>query len=474
MKRFWTFLTLLVLASFVLTACAQPAIQATSTPSLPPDTAKTEPSATPPPTATSTATPKPSTMSGPVATAMALQRQVTLSAPTAEVIDPHDYVGIFEQAWRIVNENYLRDNYNGVDWDAVHDEYLPRAQAVTNDEEMDELLSDLIHELGDDHSRYVPKNRMGDEFGVGQSSRGYPSTGIDLHYWPARENQYVYVWYVCSESPAARAGIERGDIVLAINGEPFELTGPGEFDPPAWRVAFGYLDGKPITLTVQSGPDEEPREVKLSLSGVGGCDDWRHELVSESPRIGYIRVPNFEGDADVRILDALRDMEKDAPLDGVIVDVRHNPGGNSDKAMQIFAQGIIGTMGSLREGATRTIYRIRGPVRWNETTPMVVLTDGSSHSAAEYFAIGMQVLGRATIIGENTAGNTEGINSFNLANGTVIRLAVTTILLEDGSSLEGVGVTPDVKVPLGEWGLRQRPYDVQLQAGIDYLIEHMP
>jgi carboxyl-terminal processing protease len=167
-------------------------------------------------------------------------------------------------------------------------------------------------------------------------------------------------------------------------------------------------------------------------------------------------------------MSALRDMEKDAPLDGIIIDVRHNPGGNSDDSAGIFASGIVGTEGPLREGKQRTIYRIRG-TDWNDTTPMVVLTDGSSHSAADYFPAAMKELKRAAIIGANSAGNTEGIISFGLADGTLIRLAVSTLLLNDGTGLEGVGVTPDVAVPLGEWGLKQKPYDVQLQAAIDYL-----
>ena len=69
----------------------------------------------------------------------------------------------------------------------------------------------------------------------------------------------------------------------------------------------------------------------------------------------------------------------------------------------------------------------------------------------------------------NSAGNTEGIVSFGLADGTLIRLAITTLALNDGTLLEGIGVEPDVRVPLGMWGLRQQPYDVQLQTAIDFL-----
>jgi C-terminal processing protease CtpA/Prc len=84
----------------------------------------------------------------------------------------------------------------------------------------------------------------------------------------------------------------------------------------------------------------------------------------------------------------------------------------------------------------------------------------------------MKLSGRATLVGMPTAGNTEGITGFNLADGSIVRLAVMTLQLPDGSTLEGVGVQPDVRVPLGDWGLRQTP-DVQLQAARDAVLEQI-
>jgi len=388
----------------------------------------------------------------------------------AKDVTPDDYVGIFQQAWALVNANYVRDNFNGVDWDAVYDEYLPKAEQVKSSEELHVLLTDLIHELNDDHSRFVPPERMEAEFGVGPSGEPLPWTGIQLWPGPSREDEYFYAWYVCEFSPAASSGIETGDVILAVDGEPLLPGEEGFTRDQVSAVAFG-TGGSSVKLTVQSGPDEEARDVVVGLGGAGGCDDWRYDIVNTSPRIGYIRIPDFAGDAAKNIFDMIQDMESEAALAGLILDVRHNPGGNSDASTAIFTKGIVGTEGPLRADKQRTVYRIRqteGMV-WNETTPVVVLTDGSSHSAADYFPAAMKELGRATIIGMNSAGNTEGINSFGLADGTLIRLAWTTLLLNDGSSIEGIGVEPDIRVPLGMWGLKQKPYDVQLQAAIDFL-----
>jgi len=459
-----------VMVITVLAACGtSPGPAGTGT--LPPPTDTRVPE----PTESSVPTKKPA--SGPVATAMALAGSVTLVPPTAVGgvdpmdIEPDDYVGIFEQAWAIVNANYVRDNFNGVDWNAVHDAYLPRAEQVTSSEELHQLLTELIGELHDGHSRYVPPNRMEAEFGVGQGGDALPWTGIEVWPGPGREDEYFTAWYVCSPSPAASAGIQRGDVILAVDGQPLE-RGPEGFTRDQVRMVYYGTGSDSVTLTIQSGPDEEAHDVDVRLGSAGGCDDWRYEIVSESPRIGYIRVIDFDGDAARNIFDAIRDMEEETSLDGLILDVRHNPGGNSDASAGIFTKGIVGTVGPLRADKQRAIYRIRQvtAMTWNETTPVVVLTDGSSHSAADYFPAAMKELGRATIIGMNSAGNTEGINSFGLADGTLIRLAWMTLLLNDDISLEGVGVAPDVVVPLGMWGLKQQPYDVQLQAAIDILV----
>ena len=472
-KNFFFFVLLMTALALLVSSCGTPA-QPTE-----PEVAPTQnpPTAVPPtatlePIATEESAKGPA-KTGPLATAAALMAQVTIVPPTpiggfdASGLSDDDYVGIVKQAWHIIEANYVRDNFNGADWDAVYDEYVALAENVQSSEELWDLLSDMVQELHDDHSRFVPPNHMEGEFGVGEGGDALPWTGISVWPGPSKEDEYFYAWDVCQYGAAADAGMVRGDVILAVDGEPLVPGEEGFTREQTRAVVFG-TGGDTVTLTVQSGPDEAPRDLTLALGGGGGCMDWITEIVSEDPYIGYIRIPDFEGDAADNIKNAIAEMETDKPLDGLILDVRHNPGGNSDDAAGIFANGIVGTTGSLRKDKQRTSYYIRG-VDWNDTTPLVVLTDGSSHSAADYFPASMKELGRATIIGMNSAGNTEGIVSFGLADGTLIRLAVMTLALNDGTILEGIGVTPDIEVPLGMWGLRQQPYDVQLQAAIDFL-----
>ncbi len=404
-----------------------------------------------------------------MATMEALKKQVTLAPPTPVSgqanISPNDYVAMTDLAWSIVKENYVRGNFNGVDWDAIRETYLEKAKQIHDQEAFWDLMTEMIAELNDQHSRFVPPNRFAVEFDLPTEGSGRPWPGMTV--WPAREDEYLFIWDVCDAGGARDAGLRRGDIILAIEGEKVE-KGPDGFDKSLIRKI--YTGDGAVNLTVLQGPDASPRDVTVTYGGASGCDGWNFGIISQDPYIGYIRVPQYSGNAEANILSMIEQLEKDRPLDGLIYDERHNPGGNADKAIAIFTTGTFGKIGKLRDDATMTIWRIRGPVKWNETTPMVVLIDGASHSAAEYFATAIKQSGRATLVGMPTAGNTEGIVGFNLPDGSLIRLAVQTLVLPDGSTLEGVGVQPDVKVPLGQWGLRQDP-DIQLQKAIQVLME---
>jgi C-terminal peptidase prc len=384
--------------------------------------------------------------------------------------DPNDYTAVLRQAWNIVNDNYVRGNFNGVDWEGVLETYLPSVQAIDNQEDFWDLMQEFMLELGDNHSRFVRPDQFASEFDLPSDQQGLPWTGFQV--WPAKEDEQLFIWYVCALGPAADAGLQRGDAILAVDGQTVSRTEEG-FDSALRRqTMFGDGSSDRVTLTVQRGADRDPEEMTIRLGGAAGCDGWRWGFLNQDPLIGYVRVPDFGGDTNVNILNAIEELEQDQPLDGLIVDVRHNPGGNSDRSIAVFTTGTFGLTGPLREGATQTIYRIRGPVKWNETTPVIVLTDGSSHSAAEYFATAMQQSGRATLMGMPTAGNTEGITGFNLADGSLIRLAVMTLQLPDGSTLENVGVIPDIEVELGQWGLREDP-DLQLQKALEELIRRV-
>lgn len=290
---------------------------------------------------------------------------------------------------------------------------------------------------------------------------------------PGRVPDVLRLWKVCNAGPAAAAGLKTGDHVLAINGEEVVLDDNADPSDLAVRVMFGDGDSDRLSLRVLQREGQQPREVTFRLGGAAGCDGWQTGIIVETPRIGYIRVPSFGLGADTVLLDTIGELEASGELEGLILDIRHNPGGLDNvvnNAISFFTEGQFGTLGPLKDGRTRTIFSVRGPVEWSATIPLAVITDPSSHSAADYFAVAMKVSGRGTLIGMPTAGNTDAWTNFSMPDGSVIGIAISILQLPDGSMVEGVGVQPDVRVPLGDWGLKQEP-DVQLQRAIDFMVD---
>ncbi len=444
----------------------QPVEEPTDQPTM---TASVEPSPAPSDTATPEITPG-ATLPPIRQTVNAMAAMVTVSASdsSSPVIAQEDYPALLEHSCDVVRDNYVRDNFNGVDWDAICAQYREEVLNITDQESFWDLMEAFIAKLSDDHSRFVRPDSFVFEFHLPTNIAGQAWPGLIVR--PAREDQQLMIWNVCDVGQAARAGLRRGDVILAVNGQEVVHDEDGFNLEQLYGAIYGEHDE--IVLDVQRGPGRDPETITVPFGSASGCDGWSYGLVSNSPRIGYIRIYNFAGDSPENILYAIEQMEEVEPLDGLILDVRHNPGGNSDSDIAIFTTGTFGKVGPLREDGTQAIYRIRGPVRWNETTPVALLTDGASHSAAEYFATALQQAGRAILVGMPTAGNTEGISGFSLPDGSLIRLAIMTLELPDGTTLEGIGVIPDIQVPLGDWGLRQVP-DIQLQAAYDALVEQI-
>lgn len=459
-------LTLMMLSIFALTACAGAGSTATLMP------AQGETNLAPPPSSEgpgATATELP--LTGPRATAAALAGQVTLNAPTRGP-ESDDYPGMVRHAWQLIFENYYSDEFNGVDWEAVRDEYVARAEQVNSQQEFWALMEEFVGRLGDQHSNFSTPAEVSSRYGT-LASTGSPWSGIHMWPPPGRVPDVLRLWKVCNGGPAAAAGLMTGDHVLAINGEQVVLDEKADPSELVVRVMFGDGESNSLTLRVLQGEGQQPREVTFRLGGAPGCDGWESEIIVESPRVGYIRVPSFGLGADTVLLDTIEELETSGELDGLILDIRHNPGGLDNvvsNAIGFFTEGQFGTLGPLREGRTRTIFSVRGPVEWSSTIPLAVITDPSSHSAADYFAVAMKVSGRATLIGMPTAGNTEAWTNFSMPDGSVIGIAISILELPDGSTIEGVGVQPDVRVPLGDWGLKQEP-DIQLERAIELMVD---
>jgi carboxyl-terminal processing protease len=183
--------------------------------------------------------------------------------------------------------------------------------------------------------------------------------------------------------------------------------------------------------------------------------------------IGYIRFNTFHEDLIPDMVAAIAEL-KDAP--GIIVDLRGNPGGDPNAAEQLAAQFLDGqfSFGRFRFREGSSPRKVDGKNIYNG--PLVVLIDALSFSGSEYFAYGMQTLGRAVIVGERSPGGLTAMNIAKLPNDAILGYPVAQIVTSDGRVLEGYGVIPDIPVTLDR-GQLLKGVDAQLQAAIQFIYE---
>ncbi len=427
-----------VVQAIIHTATAPPAPTATHTPT---QTASSTPL---PPTATATETPTPT--------------------PTVRPTASPQHVRVFQELWHVVNEEYLYEDFNGLDWEAVYDEYLERIQAGVSDEEFYYLMDEMIFRLGDEHSVFFsPEAGLNED---AQYTGDYAYVGIGVLNTVVPERRRITVILVFPGSPAEQAGIRVHDSILAVDGQPIV-----DEDGVRQDLLRGP-EGTTISLTVQT-PGEAPREVQLKRSRITGEMPVPYDVL-QSPagrRIGYLLLPTFnESSIDRKVGEALRAMQADAPLDGLIIDNRQNEGGASTElsgTLGYFTGGVVGHFVN-RQGR-EALNVIRMNVNGSQALPLVVLVGRGTVSFGEIFSGILQDLDRAHLIGEPTDGNVEILWVFNFSDGSRVWLAHDTFapLNSPEADWEETGIIPDEFVP-SNWDEVTMETDPAIRSALEH------
>ncbi len=354
---------------------------------------------------------------------------------------------IFRKLWRTVNERYIYPDFNGFDWQAARAEIQRRINAGLTDEAFYEAMRDLIAGLNDDHSQFLSPDEAKDEDAEYEGTGTYTGIGIVSAVNAARG--YIYVLTVMPDSPAERAGIRPHDHVLEIDGQP-SVDASGESQ--SWLLRGDA--GTTVTLRVRT-PGQTPRLVAVQRDEVTSVEHIEHRLFTGDAgdlRIGYLKVPSlFEASVLPRSRAAIRDLMRDGALDGFILDLRTNGGGTYGNLRGLLAIFTSGDMGEfVARSGTTTPIRVRASAIGNsQQVPLVVLIGAATESFAEVLAGSLQAGGRATLIGQTTAGNVEILLSHDFEDGSRLWLAEETFRLPNGAMWEGEGLTPDILIPLG-------------------------
>ena len=308
----------------------------------------------------------------------------------------------------------------------------------------------MVEAAGDRWSYYIPAA----DYAAYRENSENAYVGIGITITVAHDGDGLQVMQVNPGSSAEEAGILVDDVIIEISGQ----SASGMTTTEARNLVRGK-EGTQVELVIRRGGEKIPLSVTRKTVQVPVAT-W--ELLEGDT--GLITITNFDArcaDETIAAIEAL--LAEGAQK--LIFDVRNNPGGFADELVKLLDY-------LLPEGDLfRTVdYAGRENVDTSDADclemPMAVLVNGESYSAAEFFAVALQEYGAATVVGEKTSGKGYFQTTFPLSDGSAVALSIGKYFTPNGISLEGVGITPDVEVPLEEETALSIYYG-QLPAGED-------
>jgi carboxyl-terminal processing protease len=299
---------------------------------------------------------------------------------------------------------------------------------------MEGAISGMLFSL-DPHSSYLKP----EDFKELQEETEGSFSGIGIEV--TIEDGLLTVVSPIEETPADRAGLKAKDIIVKIDGELTQSMNPME----AIKKLRGPA-GSAVTLTIHRTGWEELRDFPLTR------DTIPLHSVKEAflePGLAYIRITNFQSQTTNDVNNALQNLQQEHPINGLILDLRNNPGGLLDQAVSvtdIFLDGglVVYTKGRVREqNMTFQAHSNSG----KNLFPLVVLVNEGSASAAEIVTGAIQDHKRGIIVGTKTFGKGSVQTILSLPEGAGLRMTTARYYTPGGRSIQATGITPDVEVP---------------------------
>ena len=310
----------------------------------------------------------------------------------------------------------------------VSDKYIGE---LDEDSVADYAATGYIAGLGDKWSSYIPAESY-EAYRLSGEGKG---CGIGVSV--TSTDTSIRVTLVYDDSPAAKAGIEKGDYILGTGGLTVEKDGSS-----AVISAISGEEGTDVTVTVQKA-DGTTKDLTMQRALVTQKMAWGKML---NDRVGYIRIENFHSGCAEQFKAALQSLT-DSGAQSLVIDVRHNGGGRvkemSEALDPLLGEGTIMTL-RMKNGA-ETVYSSDADCI---DLPIAVLIDDQSISAAEFFAAALQEYGRATLVGTHTTGKGRAQRTYELSDGSAVNLSVEEYFTPKGKSLADVGIAPDAEVKL--------------------------
>ncbi|WP_035671464.1 S41 family peptidase, partial [Azospirillum brasilense] len=329
------------------------------------------------------------------------------------------------------SETYRQLNLFGDVFERVRAEYV---ESTTDEQLIESAINGMLTSL-DPHSSYLNRKSFQD---MQVQTRGeFGGLGIEV----TMENGLIKVVSPIDETPAFRAGLQPGDLIIQLNGEAVMGLSLNE----AVEKMRGPV-GSDIKVTVRRGEAGEPFEVTLTRAVIK-VQSVRYRTEGD---IGYVRITSFNEQTQQGLEKAIASIQQQLgdKLKGYVLDLRNNPGGLLDQAVSVsdtfLEKGeIVSTRGRKAEEGTR--YNAK-PGDLAKGLPIVVLVNGGSASASEIVAGALQDHKRALVLGTQSFGKGSVQTIIPLPGHGAMRLTTARYYTPSGKSIQALGITPDIEV----------------------------
>lgn len=355
---------------------------------------------------------------GGLAALPAMAASVDKKEPAKEAPNKFEALKRFSQVLDLVERYYVRD--------------------VTQGDLINGAVKGLLQGL-DPHSTFM----NADEYKEMQETTSGEFFGVGIEI--SMENGQVTVVTPIEDTPAFRAGLQPGDVILSINGQ---ATQELSLQDVVSRIRGAK--GTEVELTILHSDSKAPQTVRIVRDAIPLIS-----VKSKKLEDGYywMRLTRFSERTTEELRDALKTAEKESKatggLKGIVLDLRNNPGGLLDQAVSVsdafLDKGVIVSIKGRRD-VTDRVYEAKKQAN-DVRVPVVVLINAGSASASEIVAGALRDQKRALIIGERSFGKGSVQNIIPLSDGSGLKLTVALYYTPNGSSIQAEGIVPDLEIP---------------------------
>ncbi len=361
------------------------------------------------------------------------------------------------------DERHLRPEDMGVFWEAM--ELLERdfyGDLPPKQERVYGAIRGVIDTLDDPYTGFLTPDQAQSFM---ESMEGtFEGIGATVEW--DEEHKAVRIVEPFENQPAWKAGLRRGDLIIAVDGEPVSEMGD-------LQVAISKIKGPKgttVVLTILRPGVPEPFDVEV-VRDVIEIPIIFTDQVGTNQDIAYIRLTRFSDGAGRKTREAV-DQALEMDPRGVIFDLRGNPGGLLREAVlvaSVFLEDQVVLVERFSDGREE-IHRTEGSALLPEDIPLVVLVDEATASAAEIVAGALQDAGRAVLVGTKTFGKGSVQLPHRLSDGSLLRVTIARWYTPSGRTIDGQGLEPDILVEVPPPAEGEAPEgDPQLDRAIELL-----